>query len=225
MNGSNPSAETPFLACIFPGYPISTHFTVVDSKHLLIDIPPPAFKLSQFCISLLNPAFIPQGYGLAVYFCSKSTMTQSGHLRPSTNSGWQYIGSVTTENISVIFDAPWSFLPEFSDVAEVQLGISLEDLTFLQNLEPASSSALPQNSQRMLSSVTSMAMGIAKHVFHFITSFGHSLQELQQSGWQNFQGPANQSLILIPSNVLDRWFEKLYRKLEMDPHFIRRICQ
>jgi len=145
------------FALIIPGRPLSTAFTPIDSTKVTISVPQPHF-VSEFVICLLQPTLSPNN-GIGVYFA----------IPPFVE--WNFVGSLTLQRPSSSFRAPW-FNALSSEVSEIRLGLSVEDLSVLQQ----QSSILEQSEAEK---AVESARGIAQNLYEFMQSFSQSPQSIQ----------------------------------------------
>jgi hypothetical protein len=115
-------------------------------------------------------------------------------------SDWQYCGSVLLSHPTAAFRAPW-FNKIPPDCPDVQLGISLESLETLSVQTPidAKEEELAMDS----------AEGIAKDLFNYMSSFSQSTGQYKQLG----------DVLVIPTDCIQRWFNKFKTKHKMEPFF------
>ena len=79
----------------------------------------------------------------------------------------------------------------------VQLGVALETMEMIQNVDLVSSGVDDR---------FAFAHKIAKDLFLFMTSFTQPTQIGE--------------MMVVPTNILDRWIERFNRKYQMDPNFM-----
>jgi hypothetical protein len=79
----------------------------------------------------------------------------------------------------------------------VQLGVSLETYDTIENLEMIASGVDDRKEY---------AMKVARDLFLYMSSFS--------------QGTEMGEMMVVPTNVLDRWVERFNRKYSYDPNFV-----
>ncbi|OQS02059.1 hypothetical protein THRCLA_05538 [Thraustotheca clavata] len=109
---------------------------------------------------------------------------------------WQLLGSVFAEKPSAIFRTSWPTHPDVVNQPVVQLGISIESLANVKNLGIEESGLMERKA---------FAHKIALDLFNFMSSFSTS---------------TDRSLMVIPTNLLDRWMERFEAKYRRDPNFM-----
>ena len=128
---------------------------------------------------------IPPGYGAVLYYAQP----------PYEN--WTILGSITPEKPSGIFRTGFSTKEEMVGCPIVQLGVSLEPLDTIKNLDIVTSGV----DDRFY-----FAHKIAKDLFHYMTSFS--------------QGTMMGEMMVVPTGILDKWIERFNRKYQLDPNFM-----
>ncbi|OQR83460.1 hypothetical protein ACHHYP_14674 [Achlya hypogyna] len=109
---------------------------------------------------------------------------------------WQLLGSVFAEKPSAIFRTSWPTHPDVANQPVLQLGVSIEPVDNVKNLGIEASG---------LEERKSFAHKIALDLFNFMSSFSTS---------------TDRSLMVIPTNLLDRWMERFEAKYRRDPNFM-----
>lgn len=108
----------------------------------------------------------------------------------------------------------WTRDPNYNRNApmNVHIALSLEPLDVLENLSP-------QAENNRLNSVAGTAVRVAKHVYNFLQSFTGTPNDQDVHMGEAHYPPG---MLVIPSDILDRWFQKFNRKLQTDPEFLFR---
>ncbi|KAF0773357.1 hypothetical protein AaE_002175 [Aphanomyces astaci] len=109
---------------------------------------------------------------------------------------WQLLGGVFAEKPSAIFRTAWPTHPDVVGQPVIQLGVSIESVESVRNLGIEASG---------LEERKSFALKIAQDLFNFMTSFSTS---------------TNSSMMVVPTNLLDRWMERFESKYRRDPNFM-----
>ncbi|CAH0515103.1 unnamed protein product [Peronospora belbahrii] len=101
---------------------------------------------------------------------------------------WQLLGTVFAEKPSAIFRTSWPTHPDVVGQPVLQLGVSIENLDSVKNLGIEASG---------LEERKAFALKIAQDLFNYLSSFSTS---------------NNQSYMTIPTNLLDKWMERIVTK-------------
>ena len=109
---------------------------------------------------------------------------------------WQLLGTVFQEKPSAILRTGWTTQPDIEGQPLLQLGISIESLENVKNLGIETSGYEERKT---------FALKIAMDLFNYMTSFSSS---------------TNQSQMIIPTNLFDRWMERFEAKYHRDPNFM-----
>ncbi|CAM9458220.1 unnamed protein product [Phaeothamnion confervicola] len=182
---------------VIAGRPAIDAFRPVDQSKAVVEISNPG-EVADLCFFLLPTSpTIPPGFGAVLYWA----------VAPFTN--WyapsfayrEVLGAVTPVRPSGIFRTGW---PTHEQVAGVgapvlQLGVSIEAEEVINNL---------QLHDAGMANRLQFARKIALDLFNFMTSFS--------------QGSGNSEVMVIPTNVLDRWMVRFEEKYRRDPNFFLR---
>ncbi|KAK8809838.1 hypothetical protein WA158_000781 [Blastocystis sp. Blastoise] len=106
---------------------------------------------------------------------------------------WEVLATVTPNCPTAIFRTGWK-AKNINNVELVQVGVSFEDSEFADNLKEA----VPSTIESELP-----VMKIAQDCYNYVSSFGTS----------------NGNTLILPSNIFDRWIERLKEKLNRDPTY------
>lgn len=177
-------ATQPLFGVVVPGRPLITEFQQIDATKAITVLEHPA-SVSEITFFLLPTTVIPPGYGAILYFSTP----------PFQN--WVLLGSVDPSKPSGTFRTAWATNEEVRGCQFVQLGVSLEPLDTIKNLD------------LVLSGVEDrfgFAHKIALDLFQYMTSFS--------------SGDQQQGMMVVPLNVFDRWMERFERKYRQDPNFM-----
>eukprot|EP01024_Parvocaulis_polyphysoides_P044674 TRINITY_DN41336_c0_g1_i3.p1 TRINITY_DN41336_c0_g1~~TRINITY_DN41336_c0_g1_i3.p1 ORF type:complete len:188 (+),score=20.50 TRINITY_DN41336_c0_g1_i3:32-595(+) len=113
------------------------------------------------------------------------------------NQDWQYRGYVSTQHPSEVMPLQWSRLElQSTNQHQAQIGISVEAISELSQKEGSKMAARQE-----------FAKKVAMDLFRFMESFA-----------SGYQGDA----MIVPTNILDRWFIKFEEKFRRDPDFLFR---
>lgn len=113
------------------------------------------------------------------------------------SSAWSYRGSVTLASPSNAFPVQWPRDVGGMLGADAQIGVCLE-----------SAAEVAQREVEELGSKGEFAKRVAMDLFRFMESFAGGTP-----------GPGS---LVVPSDCIDRWYEKFTRKLRLDPDFLTR---
>lgn len=171
----------------------------------VLDVAPLAgasiINLKEVAFFLLQPNSLPPDTALSLYVSNNGT-------------DWSFRGFISNTHPSEV--SPLSWPPHCthppstttssdnitnscsSDMSHPQIGIILEPLAHVSSLQSSKIGAREDFAKR-----------VGLDLFNFMQSFG---------GVQNVGG----NHLLVPTNVLDAWFNRLSNKLERDPDFLTR---
>jgi hypothetical protein len=110
---------------------------------------------------------------------------------------WELLGAISPEKPSGIFRTGWPTNEEVVKYPVVYLGVSLEPMTTVENLTITTSGYEDR---------FNFAHKIALDLFQFMTSFASS------------SSPAG--MMVVPTGIFDKWFERFERKYRLDPNFM-----
>ncbi|CAA3009635.1 Hypothetical predicted protein [Olea europaea subsp. europaea] len=173
---------------------IST-FAQIDTFHWVLDmnhfVGEEYDSIREVCIFLLNNFTLPPDKALAVYI-------------QSPGSHFLFCGAVTVSRPSAVLSLPW---PEpGSNAAQLQLtapevpplsakiGVSVEDLAALPSLDVAAEKKIER-----------LALKVGENLFNFM---------------QSFCG-VDGSKLVVPMDILDRWFKKFQERAKRDPEYLK----
>ena len=168
---------------VVPGRPLISEFQPVsDSKAVaVLDFPTLVTEITFF---LLPSSPVPPGYGAILYYSIDQVH-------------WELIGAISPEKPSGIFRTGWPTKEELAGCPAVFLGVSLEPMTVIENLEMTTSGFEDR---------FNFAHKIALDLFQYMASFSSS------------SSPAG--MMAVPTNIFDRWMERFERKYRLDPNFM-----
>jgi ribulose-phosphate 3-epimerase len=112
------------------------------------------------------------------------------------NSPWSYCGCVANAKPSDVFALRWPVDDNGAPFATAAIGISVEPLAATLEKE----SVLIQHKE-------TFAKRVAEDLLRFM---------------QSFQTGGDAQHMVVPTNILDRWFDKFINKFRRDPGFIDR---
>ncbi|KAL3838730.1 hypothetical protein ACJIZ3_023321 [Penstemon smallii] len=184
---------------VFPNrsFPLdSSTFTQIDTTHWLLDmnhfVGESYDSIREICIFLLNSFTLPPDKALALYIQSPGTP-------------FLYCGAITLTRPSAVLSLPWPD-PSTGDAAQLQLtapdapplsakiGVSVEDLAALTSLDVTADRKIER-----------LALKVGENLFNFM---------------QSFCG-VDGSKLVVPMDILDRWFKKFQERAKRDPEYLK----
>lgn len=203
--------QSSLLGLVVPGAPVRTDFVPVDAAGTKLtmkltspgDLPSPLSVVNELCLFLLPGATLPPNSGLLIYWQLETS--QNGQ------SGFELLGSLTPPSRSSdIFRTGWSEHGHCLSVgpnqhAIVNIGISIESLATVQNLNP-NGEGHPSASSAATSRRPFVAQKIALDLFNYMQSF-------------DTNGAKGNQIMAVPANIFDRWWKRFESKLQRDPNF------
>ena len=206
---------------VVPGRHLVDELEVIDSTSCGIDVEYPQ-TISEVVLSLLPNSPVPEGYGAVLYYSIPP------YDENNTLDNFQVLGAVTWEKPSGIFRTAFNTLENIGSLANVRFIINVEPEENIKNLELESYGV----EERVF-----FAKKIAENLFSFMTSFSQPLKNFMMS--HNMTGnllggssssssfynnigytqSQNEELVVIPTNILDKWLTKFENKFRLDPNF------
>ena len=151
------------------------------------------------CVSeLLDPASVSE----LTFFLLPHVSIPAGHgavlyySRPPFDT-WEILGAVTLEKPSGTFRTGWSTKEDMVGCPVVQLGVSLETYDVIANIDMTTSGVDDRQEY---------AIRVARDLFLYMSSFSQPTQMGE--------------MMVIPTNIIDRWIERFRRKYSFDPNFV-----
>ena len=182
MSGGGGGGGGGLFGVVVPGRPVMTDFQPVNETKCSAILEDPC-SCNELVFFLLPSTPIPPGYGAILYFS----------IAPFTE--WELIGSIWPQKPSGVFRTGWATNESMVGCGMVQLGVALEPLQTIENLEIASSGVEDR---------FAFAHKIALDLFNFMVSFSTATQA---------------GMMVVPTNVFDTWLERFERKYRQDPNF------
>eukprot|EP01038_Epipyxis_sp_PR26KG_P016895 gene16895-23181_t len=179
------STDTPLFGVLIPGRHIITDFQAVDNTKAISIIESPQL-VSELSFFMLPSTPIPPGYGAILYYS----------LPPFTE--WTLLGSVDPSKPSGIFRTGWTTNEQVVNSPVVQLGVSIEPLDTIQNLEITNSGVEDR---------FAFAHKIAVDLFQYMASFSTG-------------SSTTNDMMVVPMNIFDKWMQRFERKYQLDPNFM-----
>lgn len=187
---------------VFPNrsFPLDiSAFSQIDTFHWILDmntfVGEAYDSVKEICIFLLNNFTLPPDKALAVYIQSPGTP-------------FVYCGAVTISRPSAVLALPWpepgggaaggqlqlTAAPDASAPLSAKIGVSVEDISSLPTLDVAGEKK-----------IENMALKVGENLFNFMQSFC------------GLDG----SKLIVPTDILDRWFKKFQERAKRDPDYLR----
>jgi len=153
---------------------------------------------TQWSVELQNPASISNlTFFITGPLPAECAAALSCSFSPSFTS-FEFLGAVATEFPSDIFNTGWALNPDKSSCASVRVLVSLEAIATIA----------PLVEERKRSDIRqTYAKKVALNLFRFMESFN------QNSGQYG-------EFLMVPMDVLDKWFLKFGTKFKYDPNFV-----
>ena len=158
----------------------------------------PQIAANQWAIDLPNPASINN---LTFFITGPLPQDCAAALScsfPPDYTSLEFIGAVATEFPSDIFNTGWALNPDKASCSAVRLVISLESISTIAPL-------VEQRKTRDIRQI--YAKKVALNLFRFMESFN---QNTGQYG----------EYMMVPMDILDKWFLKFEHKFKFDPNFV-----
>ncbi|XP_052197852.1 protein OPI10 homolog [Diospyros lotus] len=170
---------------------IST-FAQIDTTHWILDM----------------KTFVGEAYDsireLCIFLLNGLTLPPEKALAvyiQSPGSAFLYCGAVTVARPSAVLSLPWPepggqlqlMAPDASPLS-AKIGVSVEDLATLPSLDVAAEKRIEH-----------LAMKVGENLFNFM---------------QSFCG-VDGSKLIVPMDILDRWFKKFQDRAKRDPEYLK----
>lgn len=173
----------PLFGVVVPGRPVITEFQPINETRAVAALTDPC-SVTEITFFLLPTSPVPPGVGAILYYSVDMTH-------------WELLGSVSPEKPSGIFRTGWPTKEELVGCPGVHLGVSLEPMSTITNLELTTSGFEDR---------FNFAHKIAVDLFQYMASFA--------------TGDSPAGMMIVPTNVFDRWMERFERKYRLDPNFM-----
>ena len=168
---------------VVPGRPIITEFQQISETKAVVLLDNPSL-ITEVTFFLLQPS--PIGFGAMLYYSVDQIH-------------WEVIGAIDQQKPSGIFSTSWQNNEAIRASNSVFLGVSLESLDTIKNLQIENSGYQDR---------FNFAHKIALDLFQYMASFS--------------QGNSPAGMMVVPNNIFDRWLERFERKYKLDPNFMLR---
>ena len=175
---------SPFpFGIVAPGRPIVSDFTLVSQTRAVCILEDPK-NVTELAFFQTGP--IPEGFGAALHFS----------VPPFTS--WEIIGAIGPGKPSGIFRTGFRVREDVFSHPAVELGISLEPLSALENLEISAAGVEDR---------ISTANKIAMDLFNYMSSFCKD---------------STGDTLVVPKNVFSEWMHRFERKSAIDANFFQK---
>ena len=172
-------AMVPTFGVMVPGRPIIQFQQTSQTQCVaVLDDPANASEISFF---LMPGMTLPSEYGAVLYYSANSF------------DAWELIGGIGNGRQSGTWRAAWK--GRLQDNNPIRLGVSLEPLELLQNMDIAKTGVEDR---------LEYAKKIALDLFNYMTSFSQTNQP---------------GLITVPTRIFDDWMSRFARKFAIDQNF------
>lgn len=165
---------------VVPGRPPVFAFMAVSETRCTVSLEQPN-TISEIVFFLTDP--LPEGHGAIMHFA----------VAPYTN--WEMLGAVGPGKPSGVFRTGFTLRQDMVSQAAVQIGISIEELTTLDNLSIATIGVEDR---------LSVASKVAQDLWNYMSSFADS---------------SKPGYMLVPNKAFDEWMMRFERKSKVDPNF------
>lgn len=177
------SGFVPLFGVVAAGRPVMTEFQTIDQSKAVTWLQDPT-SIAELTFFLLPTTPVPQGHGALLYYST-----------PPNFDAWELLGAISPDKPSGVFRTGWPTNEGLVGCPCIQLGVSLEPLSTLQNLNIGGSGVEDR---------FAFAQKIANDLFQFMSSFSSSSQP---------------GMMVVPTTIFDTWFERFERKYRLDPNF------
>mmetsp|Transcript_28723 Transcript_28723/g.91967 ORF Transcript_28723/g.91967 Transcript_28723/m.91967 type:complete len:187 (-) Transcript_28723:100-660(-) len=170
---------------VVPGRPVLTDFQPLDASKAVAFLENPG-EIEEITFFLLPSSPVPRGMGVVLYYSAP----------PFTD--WQVLGAVFAEKASGTFRTGAAWKEQLRFHQAVQLGISLETMEHIENLQLGESG----RDDRI-----NYGIAVGKDLYNFLASFD------QPSG-------SPPGYMVLPQNALDLWLKSFERRSQIDPNYV-----
>ncbi|KAE9596118.1 hypothetical protein Lal_00030482 [Lupinus albus] len=184
---------------VFPNrsFPIDiSTFTQIDTFHWILDMNTFVGKaydqVREICIFLLNSFTLPPDKALAVYI-------------QSPGSPFVFVGAITIARPSAVLSLPWPDPGGFDGTGHLQLTADAQPLTAKIGVSVEDLASLPSLAVVAEKRIERLAMKVGENLFNFM---------------QSFCG-VDGSKLVVPMDILDRWFKKFQERAKRDPEYLK----
>jgi len=177
-----PPCNNSTFGLLVPGRPLQFEWQQVGPAKLVTQLAGTG-GVSDLVFFLLPGGALPPGTGATLHasFDAKE---------------WTLLGALTADKPSALLRTNWEEAPP---AAAVQLGVSLEPLESIQNLEQ--SKAITTNNDRL-----NWALHLAQDLFQYLMSFSRATPQGE--------------MIVAPVNTLKLWMERFKTRYRRNPNFV-----
>ena len=157
----------------------------------------PQVSPTQWVLDIPNPSSINLlTFALTSALPEGTALALSWSLPPFNTI--EFLGAVANERPTDTFHASWSFNPAITSSPVLRLTLSLENIANIQELVLNKSSTDVRQTY---------AKKVALNLFRFMESFNRNTDMYQ-------------GVMVLPVDVLDKWYLKFENKFKYDPFFV-----
>lgn len=218
---TNPDISLAPCALVVPGQPAVSSFHCIDPTRWTA---PLTVTTSRSFVVFLT-SVLPPGTGIGVY------ISQS-----NAGSGFEYVGSLSSDCQSGLFTIPVHLLDDstHSFSSSLALGLSIESEEYLNSLrerpkysEQSSLATKASVSERLLEDLYAFVSSYAKVLKPFFFIAPHSSawygmtpeQMAEREAFLSSIGDGEgDEYIVMPLNFVNKWRERLFKRIKHDPH-------
>ena len=166
------------------------------------DLPSPLASVTDLSFFLWPGSRLPAENGLMIYWQISGLPDPNNPNIPPPSTGFELLGSLTSERPSQVFRTGWSEHEQLLDIMNanipvvVTFGISVEPLESIENVQ-----IVDRVENRLV-----VAQKIAADLFRYMRSFDTG-------------GSGSHGQMIVPTNVFDRWMRRFEARFRRDPNF------
>jgi hypothetical protein len=180
-----PVAPQQLFGVVIPGRALLCNWLPTGTAGTFTTVVEQPSTVPELTFFALPAITIPADSGAVLYYSTNGT-------------DWELLGAIHDTKPSGVFRTGWTTRPELVSCPAVQLGVRVQPLSTLQNLDLVHSGVEDR---------FAFAHKIAQDLWQYMASFSSST------------GGATSQLV-VPSNVFDKWMERFTRKYSLDPNFM-----
>eukprot|EP01112_Ceratiomyxa_fruticulosa_P013394 TRINITY_DN3769_c0_g2_i1.p1 TRINITY_DN3769_c0_g2~~TRINITY_DN3769_c0_g2_i1.p1 ORF type:complete len:210 (-),score=47.48 TRINITY_DN3769_c0_g2_i1:316-945(-) len=192
---------------------VQTTMTQVDTMRYVFSIDD-AQSINHLVVFMLGTVPFPEGFGGSIYF----------GWPPYTQ--WQFLGYITNNKPSAVFRLKNKSgqgggidvqMDQQAPKVVAQVGISIEPMANIESQSQSQAIVTAQTSAVSTIQIADMlefSQRLLKNFVNYALSFTTTVTVPSSS---SFSGSTQQSV--VPTTVVEKWFESFSRKLQNDPFF------
>lgn len=194
--------DPPLFACVVPGCPVVTSFTQFEPNKWSA---PLGNAPESIVVFLTGASPVPDGFGLGLYVACIDDGTGGS---AAGTAGFEFVGRIDNQCPSRVVKVPLSIM-RIDRPTPISLGIALEPLDTLQNVEGCTSSVLEQS---RAATYLHIATKITQQLYTFLMSHAQTLSA-------DPSDPQSVEMVYLPATWVDKWRERLERYMAKDASF------